>query len=50
MSVGAPVYCKGCSENPGKNKMPLYRYKEYGDECELAKGIEKRGEECLWEK
>ena len=43
MSVGAPVYCKGCSENLGKTKMLLCQYKEYSDECELAKGIEKKG-------
>ena len=42
MSVGALVYCKGCSKNLGKNKMLLCRYKEYSDECKLAKGIEKR--------
>ena len=47
MSVGAPVYCKGCSENLGNNKMLLCLCKKYSDEYKLVKGIEKRGEECL---
>ena len=36
------MYCKGCSENPGKSRMLLCLYKEYRDEKELAKGIEKK--------
>ena len=47
LSVGAPMYCKGCSENSRKNKMLLCMCKKYSDEYKLVKGIEKRGEECL---
>ena len=42
MSVGALVYCKSCAENPRKSRMRLCLYKEYRDEKELAKGIEKK--------